>query len=91
MFGITKDPNGVAIYTIDWDTWLTSVNGGTISTSTWLVPTGLTSIAETNTATTTTIKLSGGTAGVTYTLVNRITTSAGLIEDRSIVILGKDL
>lgn len=88
---VIKDPNATVIYTVDWNTnFLSGVSGGTISTSTWVVPTGITSVTESNTTTTTTIKLSGGTLEQSYTLVNRITTSAGLTEDFSLVVIIRD-
>ncbi len=78
-----KDPNAVLDYVLDWGTWLGS---DTISTSTWTVPTGITEDSSTNTTTTATIWLSGGTAGSTYLLINRIVTVAGRTEDRTIQI-----
>jgi hypothetical protein len=78
-----KDPNAVLDYTIDWSTWL---EGDTISTSDWTVPTGLTEASDSNTTTTATVWLSGGTAGQEYTVTNRIVTAGGRTEDRSIYI-----
>lgn len=75
-----KDPDAKLDYKIDWSDWL---DGDTISTSTWIVPSGITEESSTNTNTTTTIWLSGGTHAVKYKVVNRITTAAGRIEDRS--------
>ncbi len=93
-----KDPSAELVYTVNWasedgtndggssDTgWL---QGDTIATSTWIVPDGLTAGVESKTTTQAAIKLSGGTVGQTYTVVNRITTASSpqLIDDRSIVI-----
>ena len=78
-----KDPNAVLDYTLDWTLWL---NGDTITSDTWTVPGGLTSVLEVTTARTSTIWLSGGTTGTEYTLVNRIVTIGGRTEDRSVVI-----
>lgn len=78
-----KDPNAVLDYQIDWSTWL---GADTIATSTWTVPTGLTKDGDTSTTTTATIWLSGGTAGVTYHIVNHIVTAGGREDDRSIYI-----
>ena len=72
-------------YTIDWTKWLDEV-GDTIETSTWIVPTGLTKVTETNTTKLATVWLSGGTVGMNYTVTNRITTAAGRADDRSITI-----
>ena len=78
----TKDPNAVLDYTIDWTRWLASDQ---IATSEWLVPAGLTKMADSKTASSATVWLSGGTAGQSYTVTNRITTAAGRTEDRSFI------
>lgn len=83
-----KDPNAVLDYVVDWSAWLGDSDA--IATSDWIVPEGLTEDSATNTTTTTTIWLSGGTAGAVYTVVNRITTDDGRTEDRSIVISVRD-
>jgi hypothetical protein len=76
-----KDPNSVLDYQIDWSTWLAS---DTIATSTWTAPTGITIASSSNTTTAATVWLSGGTAGVWYSLVNRIVTAGARTEDRTI-------
>jgi hypothetical protein len=83
-----KDPNAILDYSIDWSDWLGTDE---ISTSTWIVPTGITKTAESNTAQIATIWLSGGTAKTTYTLLNRITTTGGRTADQSFKIYCKDL
>lgn len=75
-----KDPNAVLDYSIDWTRWLA---GDQIATSQWQVPVGLTMITDTATTTKTTVWLSGGVAGQSYTVTNRITTTGGRTEDRS--------
>ena len=80
-----KDPDAVLDYGFDWLDWL--ANGETISTSTWTIPTGLTEDSETETSTTTKVWLSGGTAGIDYTITNKIVTSAGRTDERSITIM----
>lgn len=75
----TKDPNAKLNYTIDWALFLPS--GQTITTSTWTVPAGITNVATSNTTTTATIVLSGGTLGATYDVVNHIVTTPGGYED----------
>lgn len=78
-----KDPNEVLDYSIDWTARLAS---DTISTSTWIVPTGIVKdsdiIAAGNKITW--IWLSGGTAGTKYTLTNRVTTVGGRTYDQSV-------
>lgn len=84
----TKDPSAVLDYRIDWSGWLAASE--TISTSTWTPESGITVDNETETTNTATVWLSGGTAGVEYTLTNRITTNQGRTDERSITILVKD-
>jgi hypothetical protein len=95
---ITKDPNAELSYGLDWDNYGTNdgsandrgwLQGDTISTSTWFVSGAdgqLTTASGTNTATATTVKLIGGTVNRDYTLTNRITTTQGLIDDRSVIV-----
>lgn len=78
-----KDPNAVLDYTIDWTRWLA---GDQVATSEWLVPTGLTKVGDSKTASSATVWLSGGTAGQSYMVTNRITTTGGRTEDRSFTI-----
>lgn len=78
-----KDPESVLDYQIDWSTWLGS---DTIASSSWVIPTGITEDSDSNTTTTATVWLSGGTAGTTYTVTNRIVTAGGRTEDRSLTI-----
>lgn len=80
-----KDPDSVLDYGIDWSTWLAS--GETISTSAWTVPTGITKDSDSKGDTSTLVWLSGGTAGVVYTLANKITTSDSRTVERSIEII----
>jgi len=49
----------------------------TIATSTFAVDTGLTNVSDTNSDTTTSIRLSGGTAGQRYKVTNTVTTTDG--------------
>lgn len=78
-----KDPSAKLDYGFDWSEWL--ADGETITTSTWTVPSGITKDTDTKSTTGTIVWLSGGTAGESYRLVNRIVTSAGTprTEERS--------
>ena len=78
-----KDPNAVLDYGFDWSDWLDEVTDESISTSTWTVPSGITKDSDSKMDGITTIWLSGGTAGETYLIANRIVTSASRTEDRS--------
>lgn len=78
-----KDPNAILDYVNDWSDWLIS---DTIVTSSWIVPSGITKDDEAQSTTTATIWLSGGTVNTDYSVVNRIVTTAGRTEDRTITI-----
>lgn len=80
----TKDPDALLDYQVDWSAWL--VDGDTIASSTWEVQSGLTLETDASSTTTATAWLSGGTAGATYRVTNRITTAAGLTDDRTLFI-----
>jgi hypothetical protein len=77
----TKDPSAVLDYQIDWSDWLDS---DTISSSDWTAQTGITIDSDTNTTTTATVWLSGGTAGKTYRVTNTIVTAGLRTDERSI-------
>lgn len=83
MVGIEKDPTDVVDYEIDW---LVLLGEDTILSSAWNIPTGIVGDSATNTASTTTIFVSGGTAGTDYGVVNRITTVDGRTFERTLVI-----
>lgn len=82
---LKKDPESKLNYTVNWFSWLPT--GDTISAVTWNVPSGLTEEASSFTDTKATVQLSGGTAGTSYTVECKITTSDGEIDERSFVIL----
>ena len=83
-----KDPDSVLDYVLDWNggapgPWLST--GDTISTSAWtLSSTGIDGSTDSNTTTTTTIWVSGGTGNGDYDLTNRIVTANGRTVDRTI-------
>lgn len=76
-----KDPNAVLDYTADWSRWL---GDDTIVTSTWILTGGLTEVSSSNTDTSATVFVSGGTAGSSYEATNRITTAGGRTNDRTL-------
>lgn len=78
-----KDPDAVLDYAIDWSQWL---DDDTITTSTWGADEGIGIDSDDMDTTRTSVWLSGGTAGTTYTVTNHITTAAGREDNRSIVI-----
>lgn len=80
-----KDPTADLDYEIDWSQWLRS--GDTLTSSTWVIsPTGLTQQSAYSSPTSTTIWLTGGTVGISYTVTNRITTAQGRDDERSLTI-----
>lgn len=70
-------------YTFDWRLWLTGDE--VIAGSEWVLPEALTLESSSYTNTTATGYISGGTAGQTYTVRNRITTDSNppKIDQRS--------
>lgn len=78
-----KDPDAVLDYSVDWSRWLA---GDELATSEWIVAADLTKASETNSPTKATVWLSGGAAGLSYSVTNRITTTGGRTEDRSFTI-----
>ena len=91
----TKDPDAVLDYKFDWKSstngngftdWLASSE--TISMHTITASAGITvdssSITDTNTSVT--VWLSGGTAATPYTVACKIVTSAGRTDERTITI-----
>ena len=81
MFNASKDPQAVLDYGFDWSEWL---GADTIASSSWVASAGITNDSTTNTTLITSITLSGGVAGESYTLTNTIVTANGLQDDRSI-------
>jgi len=83
-----KDPDAVLDYAFDWSDWLAS--GETISVSSWTVDTGLTMDSNSKGDDSTKVWLSGGTAGATYTVANKITTSDSRTDERSFDVIMED-
>jgi hypothetical protein len=80
----SKDPTTTRSYTLDYAEHLAA--GATIQTSTWTVPAGLTLVSSSNTATSTEVKISGGTSGTVYAIYNDVHTSDDLSERRAIIL-----
>lgn len=90
-----KDPGDVKDYKIDWTSHLlvNGVAGDTVTVSTWVVQTGITQTtpAPSFTTTSTTIWLTGGTAGSEYRITNHVTTAQGRQFERSFFVNVQDL
>lgn len=84
MTSYIKDPDAVLDYTVDWSAWL---GADTIDDLTVTAPDGITVDSSTNTTTTATAWLSGGTAGESYDVVFQVTTAGGRIDDRTITLM----
>lgn len=91
------DPDAVRTYAVYWGNNL--AYGDTISGVAWMVPDGLTMIAEGANAapvvdasftypiaTLAQVRLSGGAAGAHYTLTCHITTTAGDEDDQTVIV-----
>lgn len=85
MTVFVKDPDERLDYTELWTDFLAS--GETISSVSWTVPSGLTNYSTSNTTTTATIWLTGGTHGQEYLVAGKVTTSASRIAERSFKII----
>jgi len=80
----TKDPDAVLDYRFDWSDWLET--GDTIATRTITASTGITvdSSSITDSSTSVTVWLSGGTVGATYDIACLIVTSASRTDERTV-------
>ena len=89
----SKDPAAVLDYTFDWaaltngtgkSDWLAS--GETISSYTVTADAGIIKNSDTNTSTTVTVWLSGGTIATRYKIVCQIVTNFSRTDERTITI-----
>lgn len=71
---LIKDPDETRVYKMDWSAHL---GEETIANSSWIIPAGLTLVANgvVSGNTKTYVTLSGGTAGHTYIITNTVYTS----------------
>lgn len=82
-----KDPSDELDYAAGFLEWL---GEDTIADAEWTAPSGVTVERSENTTTTATVWISGGTAGVTYPMVCKITTAAGRVCERTIKLKVKE-
>lgn len=80
----SKDPDEVLDYAINWDARI--AEDDEITTSTWIVPTGITKNSDSFDADTSlaVIWLSGGALNKDYEFTNRIVTAGGRTMDQSV-------
>lgn len=88
IIGDPKDPADERDYQIDWAPLL---GEDTIALSLWRVPDGITGESGSNTDTTSTIWVTGGTDGEDYHIINRITTSDDRTFERYLIIPVREL
>jgi len=83
-----KDPEEYYDFSIDWSDRLGT---DTIAASIWVLPSGITTDQDQFTDTVATVWIDGGTHGVTYEVVNKITTTAGRRLERTALLPVKTL
>jgi hypothetical protein len=83
-----KDPGADLPFAWDWSAWLS--DGETITAQTITADAGITVSAPTEDLGVVTVRISGGTAGTTYKVACRITTSGGNIDERTKRIMVRD-
>lgn len=84
-----KDPDSVLDYSIDWSLWL--ADGVEVDMSSWVIEENtdaspLSINSDQNTASATTVYLSGGKAGEDYCVINTIETSVGTTQEQTLII-----
>jgi hypothetical protein len=82
-----KDPDSTEDYQFNW---APELDGDTISSVSWSLPDGLTQVSTSNTTTTATIFVSGGSEGSQYRIRCRVVTAGGRTWDRTIRIQVED-
>lgn len=88
-YTITKDENATLDYTFDWSLWLNPLTDTISGTPVFNIIGNdiiLTKSSQSNTTTSATIWLAGGTIGQTYQIQCKITTAQGRTDERSIYI-----
>lgn len=83
IYRFTKKPEAVLDYEADWTAWL---DNDAISSSSWVLPEGLSSTFETNTTTCAIVWLSGGEHGQDYKVTNIIETEQGRVDQRTMLL-----
>ena len=83
-----KDPSAVLDYAFDWSGWLQS--GETIASYVITADTGIVVDSSAEAGGKVTVWLSGGTAGTSYRVACKITTSAARTDERTVWIQVSD-
>lgn len=79
MTSVEKEPGETADLTVNWGSKFLG-SSRTIASSAWTTPSGITEGTKGNTTTTATVRLSGGTNGSDYIMLNTVTLSNGEIR-----------
>jgi hypothetical protein len=79
-----RDPDSKLDFGVDWSDWLEA--GETITTLVVTPDAGITVTGEANTGTVTSCWVEGGQAGREYKVTFRVTTSAGRVDDRTLLL-----
>lgn len=83
----SKDPGDITNWTFDYSAEMSALGDDTIATSSWVLDSSLTEVAESNTDTTATVKISGGVAGTRVECTNTITTTtSGETFERTVLL-----
>lgn len=83
-----KDPDAILDYYVDWGPWL---GGDTLVTSTWSTTSSVVLSQDEILGTLTRIWVSGGVVGEAVELVNHIVTAEGRADDRTVVVIIREL
>ena len=83
-----KDPDSTLDYYVQWGNWLSENDD--LEESEWIVPGALTIVAEAYTTREAVVWVSGGEVGQQHSMVNRIVTDDGRVDDRTIVLIIED-
>jgi hypothetical protein len=83
-----KDPEAVLDYCIDWSDWLDQAEA--IESYEIIPDEGITVDSDDIEDSVITVWLSGGIEGRVYSVTCRVTTDAGRVDDRSIIIICAD-
>lgn len=78
---VEKDPDAILDYSFDWTKWLAGDPG---LSAPWTAPAGISKVNESFSAGVATVRLSGGTVGQQYDVLNRITKTTGEVDDRTL-------
>lgn len=84
MLKVKKAPGAVLDYAIDWRS---DMAGDMITKSAWMVPSGLKKIKDSFAGNVCTVWLAGGRQNARLTVVNRVETAAGRVDERSVLVV----